>query len=250
MSIANLVSSEIPLINVNEIDSQRIFTEHIDANPSFGNTLYLGTEPQTQAIQIDSPGGNGATVASHLVCKDYQRGSSLGAGTVDIHTDVSTQAINLGHTGCSVQIRANSLILPSIPGTTTPYAFDQSGVYQFFTLSYTGASNTSNAVNFSYRRIGNWVDICMRQTLSSTITATGPLILAGALTTNYRPTTSARDFACNVYNNAGNSLDYVSGNLRIQTNGDVYIYTQNGGNFTMGAGSGINSIAVSFDVDH
>lgn len=257
MSIANLSEADIPTITAKDGIFESIFCQLLDANASLGGTLFVGTGPSfTTSVQIGAPSGTTVVLpgSSGLLCANYSRGSILGPGPISIGTDdVQVTGLFIGSAARPMVLRASGLSLPT--AGVTPYVISESQAQQNTVMNYTGAIVSAGAVNVSLRRIGNWVDVNLRQIGAQSVTVGGQfsIIIAGALPVNYRPLVSNRDFVCNVYNNSANNLSYVSGNIRITTGGNIEIYRQNGfadsWDITGGGNnSGINSTCISFDV--
>jgi hypothetical protein len=248
MSIANLISDNIPVIDFEILNSHFVNTQFVDANVEFGQTLFVGAQAQTTNCQVGG-GTTSVTFPTTIICKNYARGGSVGNGTVDIHTGVESTTINVGHTGAPLNLAASNMSLQAsnllLPSSDIGYTISNSFIEVSGSFNYNGATTQSNAARVVTRRIGNWTDVYVnqRQSFQNAENSFQPIIVSNALGVGYRPLVDLY-FPCMVWINN----KYVPGLGICYSNGDIDFGAMDTGAFTSGQQCGIGAFHVSFPV--
>lgn len=160
-------------------------------------------------------GGNGEGIVIPIITSDHifvNQISTKNTGLVEIDSPIATNSINniLGSPDLTIGNPANNLIIASgntaiatntvissssidLPNQITfggggSYTINFSAAQQIINYNYSGARVQANAGLIAVRRIGDWVDVHIRQNSidQATTTANTPLIIS-ALPVNFRP---------------------------------------------------------------
>lgn len=214
----------------------RLQTKIIDV-PNVIDTLFIGPDV-AKDIAIGGPTGNPVVIPRGIITTKVDRGSTVGAGELEIGGDAPTTSLAIGNAGAPIALISSSL---SFPGTT-PYSLSTTGATVTQVMSYSGAVNTANAAIVSYYRFGDWVSLEVRPQLPpQPITAVGqPITLVGALIVGYRPV-APHNIAVDVFD-TGNS---INGLVVISNTGDL-IFGDGSSQFT-GPNVGILGCTFTFN---
>jgi len=235
MSISNLLEPNNYDLFCNTISSGSggtLLTNNVDSQP--GNPLGLGL--------VGHPGIS-TNVYSDLQISPTQTLTSNKLFSNQNLTLSANPTIVLNSN--TVMALGKSLSLPF--ATSNPYTITDSSQEIVTQISMSGATNSANSVKATIRKIGNWVDVNLRQTAPNTnvTIVNSPIIMVNALNSSpyYPPDIFVTD--CKVFING----NYLDAELQVVTDGTVNIYYPSfPANWPVGASIGITTVCFSFCV--
>lgn len=205
----------------------RLETNIIDVDLSVSNVLFIGPDNAVD-IAIGGPTGNPVVIPQGVITQSVNRGSSLGAGQLEIGTAAPTTSLVIGQVLAPMNLQASSL---SFPSAGIPFSINDSRANIIVGGSFTGAIIVPNAVLVAYYRFGDWVTVQMRNVaaLTAALNSTDPIIIAGVLASGYRPT-GTQFFTARVYSNGVGTRDDAQ--VQILSNGNITFGSHDTNHFT------------------
>lgn len=200
------------LLNPNDyklyLNAQQLETSNVDSEP--GNPLFLGANNATNLL--------------------------LGNVNAPIAIRGSTISMVLNPSG--------AMVLPNATDPNTAYSFSASQAELNLTYSLIGAYVQANAGTLKIRRIGNWVDIFITQTVYGTVVNPGSGLNSNAvIPVNYRPLT-IQYYPCIIKDNGSN---FLTGLMIINIDGSFNIDILSG-TWTIGTQAGLINFAISYPI--
>jgi len=191
--------------------------------------LYLNAE-QLKSSNIDSEPGNPLFIGTN-------NASNMLLGNVNAPIAIRGNVINF------VLSPTGQMILPNATDPNTAYSFSSSQAELNLSYSVIGAYTLANVGTLKIRRIGNWVDIYITQTLYGNVVNPGSGLNSNAIIPiNYRPLTS-QYYPCIIKDNFN---IFSTGLMIISTDGSFNVDTFS--NWTIGTQAGLINFSISYPI--
>jgi hypothetical protein len=190
------------------LNAVELKSSNIDSEP--GNPLFIGTNNATNMLlnNVNSPIAIRGNVISFILSPSGQ------------------------------------MVLPNATDPNTAYSFSSSQAELNLTYSLSGAYTQANAGSLKIRRIGNWVDIYIKQSVYANVINPGSGLNSNVIIpVNYRPLT-AQLYPCIIKDNGSNILN---GLMSINTDGTFQINILSS-NWTSGNQAGLINFAISYPI--